>query len=162
MKGVRSFYSRFLYIAYSPPPLLFQILSKPLSTTSLSPPTSTPTVLSVDLILWLDVWSRHIWCAILLNDNMDLHKSSLVTWLPKGPWCVFYATKHQIYWRFMHQSISHIMLLFTGTVIWYHKHTKTHNTLGASGLAHPFSCIFTPLFMCSIYYIKLWNKCLNK
>ena len=81
---------------YCLPPLLFQILSNLLSTTSLSPPTFTPTVLSVVLILWLNAWSRHIWSAILLNDNMDLHKSRLVTLLPKVPWCVFYATKHQV------------------------------------------------------------------
>ena len=81
---------------YCLPPLLFQILSDPLSTTSLSPPTFTPTVLSFVLILWLNAWSRHIWSAILLNDIMDLHKSRLVTLLPKVPWCVFYATKHQV------------------------------------------------------------------
>ena len=81
---------------YCLPPLLFQILSNPLSTTFLSPPTFTPTVLSFVLILWLNAWSRHIWSAILLNDIMDLHKSRLVTLLPKVPWCVFYATKHQV------------------------------------------------------------------
>ena len=56
-----------------------QTLSNPLSPTSLSPPTSTPTVFSVVLLLWLNGWSCHIWCAILLNNNMDLHMSSLGT-----------------------------------------------------------------------------------
>ena len=51
----------------------------------LSPPTPTPTVLSVVLFLWLNGWSRHIWCAVLLNHIMDLwsmygsNKSSLRT-----------------------------------------------------------------------------------
>ena len=29
----------------------------------------TPTVLSIALLLWLNGWSRHIWCAILFGDN---------------------------------------------------------------------------------------------
>ena len=32
----------------------------------------TPTALSVVLFLWLNGWSRHIWCTFLLNDIMDL------------------------------------------------------------------------------------------
>ena len=65
-------------------PLLFQILYNPLSPTSLSPPTSTPTVLSVVLFLWLNGVSCHIGCTILLNDNMDLHMSNLGNLVPKG------------------------------------------------------------------------------
>ena len=60
------------YIAYSLP--LFQFLSNPPPhPTSLSPPTPTPTVFSIILLLWLNGWSQHIWCAILLNVNIDLH-----------------------------------------------------------------------------------------
>ena len=39
-------------------PLLFQILSNP----PLLHPTSTPTALFVALFLWLNWWSRNIWC----------------------------------------------------------------------------------------------------
>ena len=35
-----------------------------------------PTALSVVWFIWLNGWSRHIWCAILLND-MNVHMSSL-------------------------------------------------------------------------------------
>ena len=56
---------------YCQPPL-FQILSTT-PTTSLSPPAPTPTVLSGVLFLSLNGWTHHIWCAILLNDNMDLY-----------------------------------------------------------------------------------------
>ena len=42
-------------------------------------PNPTPSLLSVVLFLWLNRWSRHIWCAIVLNDNIDLHMSSLST-----------------------------------------------------------------------------------
>ena len=82
------------------------------------------------LFHWLNGWSRHIWYAILLNDNMDLQISSLGTLVPKGPWCVFYATRRQVYWGLTH-------MFFTGTLIWYYTHTHTHTH------------IFTPPFMCS-------------
>ena len=71
------------------------------------------------LFHWLNGWSRHIWYAILLNDNMDLQISSLGTLVPKGPWCVFYATRRQVYWGLTH-------MFFTGTLIWYYTHTHTH------------------------------------
>ena len=96
----------------------FQILSNP----PLSPPTPTPTVLSVVLSLWLNGWSRHIWCAILLNDNRDLHMSSLGTLVPEGPRCAFYATKQGV----KVPEVWHILWFFTGTQILYHTHTHTH------------------------------------
>ena len=61
-------------------------------------PTPSPTVLSVVLFLWLTGWSYYIWCAILLNVIMDLHMLSLGTLPPEGPWYVFHATRHQVYW----------------------------------------------------------------
>ena len=53
----------------------------------------TPTVLSVVVFLYLSGQSRHIWCAILLDDNMDLHMSSLGNIVPKEPWCLFQCNK---------------------------------------------------------------------
>ena len=61
------------YIAYSLPPFQFLSNPPPPHPTSLSPPTPTPTVFSVILLLWLNGWLQHIWCAILLNVNIDLH-----------------------------------------------------------------------------------------
>ena len=84
----------------STPPLFFIILSTP-APTSLSPTTPNLTALSVVMFLWLNGWSRHIWCTILLNDNIDLYMSSLGTLVPEGPWCVFYATGRQVYWGFL-------------------------------------------------------------
>ena len=45
------------------------------------PVTSNPqlTLLSVVLFLWMNGYLCHIWCAILLNDNMHLHMLSLGT-----------------------------------------------------------------------------------
>ena len=102
-----------------PPPSPFSNFVQPPLHTFLSPPTSTPTVLSVFLFLWLNGWSRHIWCAILCNDNMDLHMSSLVTLAPEGTWYVFYATRHQVYGGLKYNVV------FTGTLIWYHRHIST-------------------------------------
>ena len=62
-------------------------------------------------------WSHHIWCATLLN-VMDLHMMwSLDTLVPEGPWCVIYATRHQVYW--------YLTCFFAGTLI-LHKYTHTH------------------------------------
>ena len=89
----------------------FQILSKPTPSPHF-PVASNPTltVLSVILFLWLKGWSRHIRCATLLNDNMDLHMSSLGTLVPRTrrtliPQCVFYATRRQIYWGLTHNVV---------------------------------------------------------
>ena len=90
----------------------------------LSPSTSTPATLSVVLFFWLNGWSRHIWCSILLNDVMDLHMSSLSILVPEGHWCMFYATRRQVYWGLTHNVV------FAGTLIWYHTHTNTQHTQG--------------------------------
>ena len=58
---------------------------------------------------WMGDWLHHIWCVILLNDNIDLHMSSLVSLVPEGlcflhqKECVFYAIRHQVYWGQIHQ-----------------------------------------------------------
>ena len=101
-----------------PPPHPFSSFVPP-PPTPLSPLTSTPTVLSVVLFLWLNVWSHHIWCAILHNENMDLHTSSLVTLVPEGTWRVFYATRCKVYWALTHNVVFY----------WYSdliSHTQTH------------------------------------
>ena len=113
--------------------------------TLLSTPTSTPTVLSVVLFISLNGWSCHIWCAILPNDNMDL-LSSLGTLVPEGPWCVFYATRHQVYW-------SLIYVFFTGTMIWYHTFTNTQAHTAHSGtsrLTHPYKYIYTTCYVLTV------------
>ena len=82
----------------------------------------TPSVPSVVLFFWLNGWLRHIWCAILLNDNMDLNMSSLCTLVPEGPWCVFCATRSQVYWVLTDNMI------FTGTLSWYYTQKHTQHT----------------------------------
>ena len=113
-----------------PTPPFFSSFVQPLPP-FLSLPTLDPTALFVALFLvlfWLNGWSLHIWLAILLNDIMDIHISSLGTFVPEGRWCVFYATRRQVYWRLTHNKI----------LCWYsdlishtqtHTRTKTHNTL---------------------------------
>ena len=89
----------------------------------LSPPTPTPTVLSVVLFLWLNGWSRHIWCAVLLNHIMDL-------------WSMYGSNKPSNFSNqkdldvcSMQQGVKFtevwlIMRFFTGTLIWYCTHTQ--------------------------------------
>ena len=62
----------------------------------------------------------------------------LGTLVPKGPWCVFYATRCQVYWG-LTQCGFLLLLRFDIT------HTNTHT--GASRLTHPYNR-FT-LVMCS-------------
>ena len=94
-------------------------------------PTLDPTAPFVALFLvlfWLNRCSLHIWLAILLNDIVDIHISILGTFVPERRWCVFYATRRQVYWGLTHNKI----------LFWYsdlishtqtHTRTKTHNTL---------------------------------
>ena len=112
MKGCCCFKIQAVLFTQTPPilptpPSIFQILPPPLapSPTSLSPPTLTSIILSVVIFLWLNGWSHHIWRAILLNDNMDIHMSSLVTLVPEGPSFVFYATRHHVYWGLTHNTV---------------------------------------------------------
>ena len=130
--------------------LFFKFCPPTLPPTSLSSPTPTTTALSVVIFLLLNGWSRHIWCAILLNYNMDLHMSNLGTLVPEGPWCVFYATRHQIYWALTKDVV------FTDTLIWYqtqthaNKHWHTHINIYLHHLLCPHSSY--------LYYLKWLNE----
>ena len=105
------------------PTTLFFKFWPTLPPTYLSPPNPTPTVLSVALFLSLNGLSCHISCANLRNDNMVLHISTLGTLVAEGPWYVFFATRHQVYW-----GLAQCVLL----VIWFNiTHTKhTQQTQG--------------------------------
>ena len=106
----------------------------PPSWTCLSPPTPTPTFLSVVLFLWLNGWLYHI--------NMDLHISNLGTLVPGGPWCVSHITRHQVYWG-LTQCDFLLLLGFDIT----HKTYIAHS--GASRLTHPYKFISKWPVMCS-------------
>ena len=66
------------------------------------PPLPPPAALSVVSNLWLNGWSRPIWFAILVNNIMDLHISSISKFLPEGLWYLLYATRCQDYWGLTH------------------------------------------------------------
>ena len=73
------------------------------------------------LVFWLNGWSHHIWCVILINDIMDLHTSSLDTFVPEGLWSVLYATRRQAYW-----GLTHVVLCWYSDLISHtHKNTNT-------------------------------------
>ena len=96
--------------------------------TSLSSQTSTPAVLSVVLFLWLNGWSHCIWCAILLNDDMDLHMWSLLgNLVPEGTWCVSYATRCKVDSGLTHNVVFYWYSRFDITQT--HKLTSIHSTI---------------------------------
>ena len=136
-----------------PPPPFFRFCPTSYPT-SLSPPTPTLTVLSNVLFLWLNGWSRHIWYAILLSNNMDLHMFSLGTLVPEGPSCALWKKSINF------TEVWDIMWFFTGALIWYHtyKHT-THS--GAPRLTHLYN-IYLQHLLCAhssyLYYIKWSNE----
>ena len=123
-----------------PPPILptppfFKFCPPPSLPYHLQPAPPLLFLLSVSLA---NGWSRHILCAILLNDNKDLHMSSVGTLVPEGPWCVFYATRCQVYWGLTHNVVFY----------WYSNlisHTQTHKyTITLTNIQ-----LFTPPVMCS-------------
>ena len=130
-----------------------------------------PIALSVVLLLWLNEWLHHIWCAILLNYIMDLHISRLGTSVPERPWCVFYETRHQVYRGLTHNVFfcwhSYLIplthsLTHTHTHIHTHTHAHAHTHRahsGASILTHPYKYIFLPPAMCS-QQLSLLHWCL--
>ena len=123
--------------------------------TSLSPPSSTPIVHSVFLFLWLNGWSCHIWCTTLLNDNMDLHMSSLSTSVPKGLDACF-----------MQQGITftelwHIIWFFNGSDLISHTQAHTQHTQRPADW-RTYINIYLHHLLCAqssyLYYIKWLNE----
>ena len=144
------------------PPLLPTNFVQPHTPTYLLPPTRLHTVLSVALFLWLNGWSRHIWCAILLNDNMDLLQMSNLGTLNQKDLDVCLMQQGLKF-----PEVWHIMVFFTCSLIWYHARTYTHTTphtehtshSGDSRMTHPYKYIFTPSVTCSqqlplLHYMK--------
>ena len=87
------------------------------------------------------------------NVIMDLHMFSLGTLVPEGPWCVFLAKRHQVYW-----GLTHIVVF-----CWHSdliSHTKTHTThSGASRLTHTHIKMYLHHLLCAhssylLYYTK--------
>ena len=81
-----------------------------------SPPTSTFTILCVVLFLWLNGWSRHIWCIILPN-NLEFNYN-IILLVPEGSCCVFYATRRQVYWGLKHCASQIYLLIRCKFFLW--------------------------------------------
>ena len=106
---------------------------------------------------WVGGWSRHIWCAILLNDNMELHMSSLGTLVPEGPWCVFYATRRQVYWGLTHNVVFY---WYSNLILQTHKHTQ-HTQGPVDWHTHINICLHH-LLCAHSSYLRWLNKWLNE
>ena len=115
------------YIAYSPlfkfcptPPIS---LSPPVTHPYLPPtPTPHPTVIYVVRFLCYFCCPVCYLFAILLNDNMDLHMLSLGTLVSEGQWCMFYATRHQVY-----RGLTHMFFYWYSNITY--THANSHSTL---------------------------------
>ena len=133
-----------LFLKFRPPTTHFPVTSNPHSHCSFCWP--------VSLAEW---WSRHIWCAILVNDNMDLHMSSLGILVLERPWCVFYATRRQVYW-----GLTHVVFYWYSDLI-SHTHKHTQHTQGpVDWHTHINIYLHHLLFAHSsyLYYIKWLNE----
>ena len=120
------------------PPILARpsTLSSPIFKFCITPLAHPPlfTAFLLVLILWLNEWSHHIWCVILLNEIMDLNMPSLRNLVPERPYCVFYATRCQVYWSMTHNVI----------FCWHSDltlDTETNSMLRANSLTHPYKYI---------------------
>ena len=118
--------------------LFIQILSIPPS------PNHYSLCLFIALFLWLNGCICHIWCTILLNDIMDLHMFSLGTLISEGVCCVFYTTRHQIYWGLTNNKC----------FCWYsdlmsHKKSRAHSKHRGQETNSPNKYILRSPVMCS-------------
>ena len=65
--------------------------------------------------------------------------SSLGNLVQEGPWCVFYATRHQVYWGL---TCNVVFYLYPDLISHTHTHEHTAHS-GANRLTHPNKYIFT-------------------
>ena len=100
---------------------LFKILS---NSSSPSPPNFTSAVNFWSLVCLTEwVIMPHLMCYFSFDDIMVLYMSCFGTLVPERPCYMFDATRNQVYWSLTHNVI------FSGTLIWYHKHIYTHKDI---------------------------------
>ena len=98
------------------PTLLFQIFSTPSSFPVASNLHSHYSLCClVVLFLWLNGWSRHIWCIILPDLEFNYN---IILLVPEGPCCVFYATRRQVYWGLKHCASQIYLLIRCKFFLW--------------------------------------------
>ena len=107
--------------------------------------------------LWLNAWSRHIWCAILLNNNMDLHMSSLGTLVPEGSWFAFYEKRIQVYWGLTHNVVFY---WYSDLISQTQPHKHSQHTQGPADWHTHIINVYTTCCVHSsyLYYIKWLNE----
>ena len=75
---------------------------------------------------------------------MDLQMSSHRMLVPEGLWCVFYATKRQVYWGLTHNVV---FCWYSDLISHIHKHSHAAHSR-AIILTHPYKYILTPPVIC--------------
>ena len=123
---------------------LFKILP---NSSSPSPPNFASAVNFWSLVCLTEwVIMPHLMCYFSFDDIMVLYMSCFGTLVPERPCYMFDATRNQVYWGLTHNVI------FSGTMIWYHKHIYTQRYTahsGANRLTHPYKYISTSPGICS-------------
>ena len=85
------------------------------------PPPPPPLSLLPCLFGWMSDHATSV-LLCLMNDIIDhLNILRLGTLVQAALCCVFYTTRHQIYWRFASDD-----MVFASILIWYHTHRQTH------------------------------------
>ena len=142
-------------------PLLFQILCKPLSPNSLSPPTSTPTVLSVVLFLLAEWVGDHATFDVLfyLMIIWNYTCQALVPWYQKDLDVCFMQQGV----RFTEVWHNVIFYWYSNLILQTHKHTQ-HTQGPVDWHTHINICLHHLLCAHSsyLYYIRWLNKWLNE
>ena len=142
------------YIAYPP---FFKFCPTPPSP---FPPTLTATAHYVTFFSRLNGWSCHIWCAILLNDIMDVHMSSLKTLmhvscnnasslLSSDIWCGFFLYSDLISDIHTHKHTHKDTQHTSGPVDWH-----THVSL----YLHQVLCAHSSYLYCNKWIIHWYQK----
>ena len=142
-------------------PLLFQILCNPLSPNSLSPPTSTPTVLSVVLFLLAKWVGDHATFDVLfyLMIIWNYTCQALVPWYQKDLDVCFMQQGV----RFTEVWHNVIFYWYSNLILQTHKHTQ-HTQGPVDWHTHINICLHHLLCAHSsyLYYIRWLNKWLNE
>ena len=90
-----------------------------------SPKPPPEMAIAIVLFLWLNGWSRHIWCAILLNGIWIYTCRALIPSYQKDLDVCFFATRRKVYW-----GLTHNLFFCWYSALISHRHRNTKHSEG--------------------------------